>query len=189
MALNLSKHEPFSLDRIFYYQEQMLRKLVPHLYKNSPFYRKKLDEAGVARKREVPGRPGAPSLRDQGRAAGRLPLGLMAAPKAGGPDPLLLWHHRQAGNCTYTAYDVSTWAEMMALCMAMAGVTARDRIQVTPGYGLDAGMASRPAWSGSALAIPTGPGNTEKQLEMMVDLQTTVLTATPLLTPCSWPRK
>ena len=50
MALKLSKHEPFSLDQIFYYQEKMLQKFVPHLYKNSPFYKKKLDEAGVGPK-------------------------------------------------------------------------------------------------------------------------------------------
>ncbi|HPU36092.1 MAG TPA: phenylacetate--CoA ligase family protein, partial [Bacillota bacterium] len=82
MALNLSKHEPFSLDRIFYYQEQMLRKLVPHLYKNSPFYRKKLDEAGVAPE-------SVKSLDDLGRLPFTTkeelregyPLGLMAAPE------------------------------------------------------------------------------------------------------------
>jgi phenylacetate-CoA ligase len=182
MALKLSKHEPFSLDQIFYYQEKMLQKFVPHLYKNSPFYKKKLDEAGV-------GPESVKSLDDLGRLPFTTkeelrtgyPLGLMAA-----PEEQVVRIHSSSGTTgkpvivPYTAYDVSTWAEMMARCMAMTGVTARDRVQVTPGYGLwTAGIGFQAGVERlGALAIPTGPGNTRKQIEMMIDLQTTVLTAT-----------
>ena len=62
----------------------------------------------------------------------------------------------------------------------MAGITEEDRIQITPGYGLwTAGIGFQAGCERlGAMAIPMGPGNTEKQLRMMEDLRTTVLTAT-----------
>ena len=62
----------------------------------------------------------------------------------------------------------------------MAGITNRDRIQITPGYGLwTAGIGFQNGCEKlGAMAIPMGPGNTEKQLKMMEDLQATVITAT-----------
>lgn len=69
---------------------------------------------------------------------------------------------------------------MFKRCYEMAGVTARDRIHITPGYGLwTAGIGFQAgAELLGAMAVPMGPGNTEKQLRMMMDLKTTVLTAT-----------
>lgn len=80
----------------------------------------------------------------------------------------------------YTAKDVDDWATMFARCYETAGITNRDRIQITPGYGLwTAGIGFQAGCEKlGAMAIPMGPGNTEKQLKMMVDMQTTVLTAT-----------
>jgi phenylacetate-CoA ligase len=182
MALKLGENESFNLDQIFYYQENKLRKMIPHLYKNSPFYKQKLDDAGVDPE-------GVKSLDDLGRLPFTTkeelrtgyPLGLMAV-----PEERVVRIHSSSGTTgkpvivPYTAQDVSTWAEMMARCMAMTGVTSGDRIQVTPGYGLwTAGIGFQAgAERLGAMAIPTGPGNTRKQIEMMIDLQTTVLTAT-----------
>ena len=109
MALKLSKHEPFSLDQIFYYQEKMLQKFVPHLYKNSPFYKKKLDEAGV-------GPESVKSLDDLGRLPFTTkeelrtgyPWDLWRPRRTGGPDPLLLGTTGKPVIVPYTAYDVST---------------------------------------------------------------------------------
>ncbi len=69
---------------------------------------------------------------------------------------------------------------MFARCYETVGVGKRDRVQVTPGYGLwTAGIGFQAGVEKlGAMAIPTGPGNTEKQLEMMVDLKTTVLCGT-----------
>ena len=80
----------------------------------------------------------------------------------------------------YTKKDVDDWALMFKRCYEMAGVTARDRIQITPGYGLwTAGIGFQAgAELLGAMAVPMGPGNTDKQLRMMMDLKTTVLTAT-----------
>ena len=80
----------------------------------------------------------------------------------------------------YTAKDVDDWAEQFRRCYELAGITAEDRIQITPGYGLwTAGIGFQAgAEKLGAMAVPMGPGNTEKQLQFMVDLQTTVIGAT-----------
>lgn len=80
----------------------------------------------------------------------------------------------------YTKQDVDDWADMFARCYRTAGITAQDRIQITPGYGLwAAGIGFQLGCERlGAMAIPMGPGNTEKQLKMMQDLGSTVITAT-----------
>ncbi len=80
----------------------------------------------------------------------------------------------------YTAKDVEDWAIQFARCYEMAGITNKDRIQITPGYGLwTAGIGfQNGAEHLGAMVIPMGPGNTEKQLKMMVDMESTVLCAT-----------
>ena len=80
----------------------------------------------------------------------------------------------------YTAKDVDDWATMFARCYETAGITAMDRIQITPGYGLwTAGIGFQAGCEKlGAMAVPTGPGNTEKQLEMMQAMGSTVLCAT-----------
>ena len=80
----------------------------------------------------------------------------------------------------YTAKDVDDWAEQFKRCYEMAGITADDRIQITPGYGLwTAGIGFQAgAEKLGAMVVPMGPGNTEKQLQFMVDLQSTVIGAT-----------
>ena len=80
----------------------------------------------------------------------------------------------------YTAKDVDDWATMFARCYEIAGITEKDRIHITPGYGLwTAGIGFQAGCEKlGAMAIPMGPGNTEKQLQMMIDLGSTVLCAT-----------
>lgn len=80
----------------------------------------------------------------------------------------------------YTAKDVEDWAEMFKRCYEMAGITRLDRIHITPGYGLwTAGIGfQNGAEKLGAMVIPMGPGNTDKQLRMMMDMKSTVLCAT-----------
>ena len=109
------------------------------------------------------------------------PLGLQAV-----PDEEVVRIHSSSGTTgtpvviPYTRQDVEDWAEMFARCYRMAGITPRDRIQITPGYGLwTAGIGFQlGAERLGAMAVPMGPGNTEKQLKMMADLGSTVITAT-----------
>lgn len=109
------------------------------------------------------------------------PLGLQAV-----SDEEIVRIHSSSGTTglpviiPYTQKDVDDWATMFARCYEMAGITNRDRIQITPGYGLwTAGIGFQlGAEKLGAMAIPMGPGNTEKQLRMMMDLASTVLCAT-----------
>ncbi len=80
----------------------------------------------------------------------------------------------------YTQKDVDDWGEMFKRCYEFAGITRMDRIQITPGYGLwTAGIGFQNGCEKlGAMAIPMGPGNTEKQLQIMKDLKSTVICAT-----------
>jgi len=80
----------------------------------------------------------------------------------------------------YTRQDLEDWAVMMERCYQFAGVTREDRVQITPGFGLwTAGLGFQAgAERLGAMVIPTGSGNTERQLQLMRDLKTTVLVGT-----------
>ena len=109
------------------------------------------------------------------------PLGLMAA-----PEEKIVRIHSSSGTTgtpviiPYTQKDVDDWALMFARCYEMAGITNLDRIQITPGYGLwTAGIGFQlGAERLGAMTVPMGPGNTDKQLRMMMDMKSTVLCAT-----------
>ncbi len=109
------------------------------------------------------------------------PLGLQAV-----PDEEIVRIHSSSGTTgtpvviPYTQQDVTDWAIQFARCYETAGITNKDRIQITPGYGLwTAGIGFQLGCERlGAMAIPMGPGNTEKQLRMMQDLHTTVITGT-----------
>jgi phenylacetate-CoA ligase len=109
------------------------------------------------------------------------PLGLSAVPE----DKIVRIHSSSGTTGTpvivpYTQRDVDDWATMFARCFATAGVTPRDRVQITTGYGLwTAGIGFQAGVEKlGAMAVPMGPGNTEKQLKFMEDMQPTVLCAT-----------
>ena len=80
----------------------------------------------------------------------------------------------------YTQKDVDDWAELFKRCYEIAGITNKDRIQITPGYGLwTAGIGFQlGAERLGAMAIPMGPGNTDKQLKFMHDMGSTVICST-----------
>ena len=109
------------------------------------------------------------------------PLGIQAV-----PDEEVVRIHSSSGTTgkpviiPYTAKDVDDWATMFARCYEIAGITNKDRIHITPGYGLwTAGIGFQAGCEKlGAMAIPMGPGNTDKQLQMMIDLESTVLCAT-----------
>ncbi|MCI9273603.1 MAG: phenylacetate--CoA ligase [Clostridiales bacterium] len=109
------------------------------------------------------------------------PLGLQAV-----PDEEIVRIHSSSGTTgtpvviPYTRQDVQDWAEMFKRCYETAGITNRDRIQITPGYGLwTAGIGFQTgAELLGAMVVPMGPGNTDKQIQMMKDLKSTVLCAT-----------
>ncbi|MDR0642221.1 MAG: phenylacetate--CoA ligase, partial [Treponema sp.] len=109
------------------------------------------------------------------------PLGLLAV-----DDEKVVRIHSSSGTTgtpviiPYTQKDVNDWALMFKRCYETAGVTPRDRVHITPGYGLwTAGIGFQlGAELLGAMTIPMGPGNTDKQIRMMEDLKSTVLCAT-----------
>lgn len=118
---------------------------------------------------------------DKGDLRQAYPLGLAAVPM----EEIVRIHSSSGTTGTpviipYTRGDVEDWAEMFARCYRIAGVTNRDRVQITPGYGLwTAGIGfQNGAERVGAMVVPMGPGNTEKQLKFMEDMGATVLTAT-----------
>lgn len=118
---------------------------------------------------------------DKAELRNAYPLGIQAV-----PDEEIVRIHSSSGTTgkpviiPYTAKDVDDWAAMFARCYETAGITKQDRIQITPGYGLwTAGIGFQAGCEKlGAMAIPMGPGNTEKQLQMMKDLKSTVICAT-----------
>lgn len=109
------------------------------------------------------------------------PLGLQAVPE----EEIVRIHSSSGTTGTpviipYTKKDVDDWAEMFTRCYETAGLTNLDRVHITPGYGLwTAGIGFQAgAEKLGAMVIPMGPGNTDKQLKMMVDMKSTVLCAT-----------
>jgi len=109
------------------------------------------------------------------------PLGLQAV----GDEEIVRIHSSSGTTGTpviipYTRKDVEDWAVMFKRCYETAGCTSLDRIHITPGYGLwTAGIGFQAgAELLGALAIPMGPGNTDKQIKMMIDLKSTVICAT-----------
>ncbi len=150
------------------------------LRKAKNFYGKKLEDAGIAEVSTPEDFKKLPfSEKKDLREA--YPLGLMTA-----PEEEIVRIHSSSGTTglpviiPYTAKDVNDWAVMFARCYETAGITNTDRIQITPGYGLwTAGIGFQAgAEKLGAMAIPMGPGNTDKQLQMMMDMKSTVICAT-----------
>jgi phenylacetate-CoA ligase len=150
------------------------------LVNSGSFYGKKLAEAGISEVNTPEDFLRLPfSEKNDLREA--YPLGLMTAPE----DKIVRIHSSSGTTGTpviipYTQKDVDDWATMFARCYEVAGITNKDRIQITPGYGLwTAGIGFQLGCEKlGAMAIPMGPGNTDKQLQMMQDMGSTVICST-----------
>ncbi len=159
-----------------------LKNAVTYAAQNSAFYKKyyaekNVDATDITSMADFEALP----FSDKYEIRDAYPLGLQAV-----PDEEVVRIHSSSGTTgmpviiPYTKGDVDAWAEMFARCYAMAGITKLDRMQITPGYGLwTAGIGFQAGCERlGAMAIPIGPGNTEKQLQMMTDLKSTVLCST-----------
>lgn len=161
-------------------QFAVLKEQFKTLKDRSPFYAKKfegIDLSDVQTQADFEALPFSEKadLRDA------YPLGLAAVPESE-----IVRIHSSSGTTgtpviiPYTQQDVIDWAVQFARCYEMAGITKDDRIQITPGYGLwTAGIGFQlGAERLGAMAVPMGPGNTDKQIRFMRDMQSTVLCAT-----------
>ena len=155
---------------------------VQHAYEHAPYFRDLLDQHHVdpSDVRSADDLPSLPFTTKEDLRA-EYPLGWTAVPEA-----RIARIHASSGTtgrrtvCSYTDDDLDDWAEQFARCYEYAGVGAHDRVQIGVGYGLwtagwgfQAGAERR-----GAMAVPTGPGNTDLQIEMLRDLQSTVFCST-----------
>ncbi|MEE3392445.1 MAG: phenylacetate--CoA ligase [Lachnospiraceae bacterium] len=153
---------------------------IKRLVKCDNFYGKKLKEAGISGIKSEEEFLNLPFSQKQD-LRDAYPLGLMAVPE----EEIVRIHSSSGTTGTpviipYTAKDVDDWAIQFSRCYEMAGITNKDRLQITPGYGLwTAGIGfQNGAEKLGAMTIPMGPGNTNKQLQFMIDMKSTVLCAT-----------
>ncbi len=159
-----------------------LKWTVRHAWEGSPFYRKRLLEAGVTPDR-------IQSLDD----LKRLPFVTAQDLQKHYPWPLLsvpmdriVRLHASTGTTgkrkvlVYTAKDIDDWANMFARCYETAELSREDRVQICVGYGVwTAGVGFQLGCERfGALAIPAGPGNIDLQIQFLIDFQTTVLCCT-----------
>ena len=169
-------------DELYRHQLTGLKWTVNHAYHGSPFYHKRLNEAGVD--------PG--SIRSLGDIS-RLPLTRADDLREGYPFPLLsvpladvVRIHASSGTTgkkkvlCYTKKDIDDWVHLFARCYEMAGLNADDKVQIAVGYGIwTAGAGFQLGCEKfGAMAIPVGPGNLDLQCRFLVDLQTTVMCCT-----------
>ena len=161
-------------------QRSQINTQIQRLIKTDSYYGKIYKELGISGIQSQEDFEALPfSSKDDLRNA--YPLGIQAVPAEE-----VVRIHSSSGTTgkpviiPYTAKDVDDWAVMFARCYETAGITSKDRIQITPGYGLwTAGIGFQTGCEKlGAMAIPMGPGNTDKQLQMMIDLKSTVITAT-----------
>nr|WP_088534259.1 phenylacetate--CoA ligase [Geobacter sp. DSM 9736] len=164
-------------------QLKRLKSLVERLYANVPFYRTSLDRAGVTA-------DSITSLQDLQRLPfttkqdmrDSYPYALFAAPMED-----IVRIHASSGTTGkptvvgYTQRDIETWTELMARSFVAAGVHKGDIIHNAYGYGLFTGGlgAHYGAERLGASVIPISGGNTKRQIMIMQDFGSTVLTCTP----------
>ena len=164
-------------------QSIRLKKIVEHVYLNTPFYRKKMQELGITPQdiNDVDDIVKLPfttkdDLRDN------YPFGLCAVPMS-----QIVRIHASSGTTGkptvvgYTRKDLSAWTECLSRCFSAYGASNSDFFQIAYGYGLFTGGlgAHYGAENIGASVIPMSSGNTEKQITLMHDFGATVLCCTP----------
>jgi phenylacetate-CoA ligase len=162
------------------FQLETIKKILLRLSSLDGFYKQKfegIDLKSIQSQEDFQKLP----FTDKSELRKAYPLGLQAV-----ADSEIVRIHSSSGTTgtpviiPYTQKDIADWAKMFKLCYETAGLTNLDRVHITPGYGLwTAGIGFQTgAELLGAMVIPMGPGNTEKQIQMMMDLKSTVLCAT-----------
>ncbi len=164
-------------------QSERLRETVERIYFNVPYYRNRMQEAGL-------GPESIQTIDDLAKLPfttkldlrENYPFGLFAVPMSE-----IVRVHASSGTTGkptvvgYTRNDIATWSEVMARTLTSAGANRNDFIQVAYGYGLFTGGLGL-HYGGEkigASVIPISGGNTIRQIQLMHDFGSTVLACTP----------
>ena len=164
-------------------QSEKLVKQVKHVYDNVPYYRNLMEEKGV-KPEDIKGIEDISKLPFLTKADLReaYPTGLLAVPQK---DCVRI---QSTSGTTgrrvvafYTQHDVDLWEDCCARAITAVGGTDEDVCQVAYGYGLFTGG---PGLNGGShkvgcLTLPMSSGNTERQIQFMMDLGATIICCTP----------
>lgn len=164
-------------------QEERLRDMVNRVYHQVPHYKRKFKEMGI-----VP--ENIQTLDDMSKLPfttkqdlrDNYPFGMFAVPQA---DIVRL--HASSGTTGkptvvgYTEKDIDNWSELVARSLTLAGATRHSVIQVAYGYGLFTGGLGvhYGAERVKASVVPISGGNTKRQIQLMQDFESELLTCTP----------
>jgi phenylacetate-CoA ligase len=165
------------------HQSLKLRETVERIYFNVPYYRNRMQEAGL-------GPESINSIDDLSKLPfttkqdlrDNYPFSMFAVPMSE-----IVRVHASSGTTGkptvvgYTRNDISTWSEVMARTLTSAGANRNDFIQIAYGYGLFTGGLGL-HYGGEkigASVIPISGGNTVRQVQLMHDFGTTVIACTP----------
>jgi len=164
-------------------QRDKLRKTVAGVYARNAVYREMLDEAGAPpeRIRELDDIRRIPFTTKQ-LIREHYPFGLFTAPLEE-----IVEFHATSGTtgkpvvAGYTRNDIELWTEVMARACTGAGITKHDIVQNVYGYGLFTGGLGTHygAMRVGAAVLPISGGNTQRQIMLMQDFGSTVVTSTP----------
>lgn len=175
--------ECMSRDELTVLQSARLRKIVDYVYHNVEFYRKKMQAVGLL-PCDIKGIEDIVKLpfttKDDLRD--NYPFGLFAVPNSE-----IVRVHASSGTTGkatvvgYTRHDLDVWAECVARCFTMSGISRDDVIQIAYGYGLFTGGlgAHGGAEKIGAMVVPMSTGNSKKLTTMMVDFGVTAIACTP----------
>ncbi len=177
------KHECMPLDELSELERERLRAIAEFVYERVPHYKRVFDEKGLKPEdiRSLDDLRAIPftyknDLRDN------YPFGMLAVPLSDVAE--IHASSGTTGNPTVVAYtknDVKLWSHVMARTMACAGATPNDIVQNAYGYGLFTGGLGfhYGAMELGAAVVPTSSGQTKRQLKLIQDFGSTVLTCTP----------
>lgn len=177
------EQETMPLEDIRKIQDEKLVSQVRHVYENVPYYRDLMDKKGV-RPEDIKGVDDLHKLpfikKDDLREA--YPYGLLATDLKN-----CVRIHSTSGTtgkrvvAFYTQNDVDMWEECCARAIVAAGGDNGDVCQVAYGYGLFTGGAGLHGGSHKVgcLTLPMSSGNTDRQIQFMMDLNATILCCTP----------
>ena len=175
--------ETASYEQIKAWQDERLVKQVQHVWDNVPYYRKKMEEKGLT-PTDIQSTADLYKLpfltKDDLREA--YPYGLLGK-------PLSECVRIQSTSGTtgkrvvafYTQHDVDLWEDCCARAIVAVGGDKEDVVHVAYGYGLFTGGAGLHGGSHKVgcLTLPMSSGNTDRQLQFMTDLGSTILCCTP----------
>ena len=175
--------ETMPVEEIKALQSERLKEQVKHVYENVAFYRERMDAAGI-KPEDINGIEDLhklpfitkDDLRDQ------YPYGLLGVPLK---DVVRI--HSTSGTTGrrvvsfYTQEDIEIWDTCCARAIVAAGGSDEDVVQVSYGFGLFTGGSGLNGGSHKlgCLTIPMSSGNTDRQIQFMTDLGSTILCCTP----------